>query len=306
MAKPPKPVPLWRRDLDKPGPEPMAIAEATIDVTEPEGPAGAWRGPAVPLGAWREGAIKSKRPLCEICREREVPASRGHSKTCSDDCGRELTRRRERKWSKDNWDKIYVPHPSEPVEKKCVDCGNKFETMPRGNSERCPDCRRKRRNDQQNVRYDANIEAKRKDQRDRRAANPGKARARARRYYHLDAKEINASRKVSRKAKRKPRELWRKYCQSYFDHWKVGGKVPEACPKLECQEAKLSARREANRKTRKLWCKYCQSYFEHSGCGKAPEACPKLECQEAKLAAKAAADLIRIREWKRQNAMRKK
>jgi hypothetical protein len=217
-----------------------------VETLRREGPAGAWRGPEVPPGAWREGVIKSKRPLCKICREREVPASRGHSKTCSDECGKELERRRDNKPSrKKRRREIYVPHPSEPVEKKCVDCGDKFFSMPRGNSQRCTDCRRKRRNKQQNASYAANIEDERKYQRDRRAANPKKARTRARGYYRLDAEKIRPAQNARRKAKRKPRKLWCKYCQSYFDHWKPGTE-PEACPKPECQEAKLAARAAAD------------------------------------------------------------
>ena len=99
MAKPTKEVPVWRRDLENPDATPvLAIVEAAAtNVVEPEGPAGAWRGPAVPPGAWREGVIKSKRPLCEICRKSEVPASRGHSKTCSPECGKALEKRRDQK-----------------------------------------------------------------------------------------------------------------------------------------------------------------------------------------------------------------
>ena len=226
------------------------VEAVSIDTVEPAGPPGAWRGPAVPPGAWREGVIETKRPLCEICREREVPASRGHSKTCSDECGDELTRRRDRKPArKARRREIYVPHPSEPVEKECVDCDGKFFSMPRGKAERCEDCRRKRRNEQQNARNAASPaekrEAKRKDARDRHAANLEEDNLYKRRIWQLDGDKLRPAQNARRKANRKPRRLWCKYCQSYFDHWKPG-KEPEACPKPECQEAKLAARAAAS------------------------------------------------------------
>jgi hypothetical protein len=39
----------------------------------------------------------------------------------------------------------------------------------------------------------------------------------------------------------KPRKLWCKYCESYFER-RGSGRAPEACPKPKCQEAKLAKR----------------------------------------------------------------
>jgi hypothetical protein len=243
MAKSPKEVPLWRRELDNPAAVPAIVVAAEI-ATEPN----VSDLPATPLGIWREGIVKKeKRPICAICRKNEVPASRPHSKTCSPECGKALERRRDNKPARKARRKALrreknALHPKGPVEKNCIDCGDKFTLKPRGKATRCEDCRRKRRNDQQNVRYHADVEAKRKDARDRRAANPEKFRRRARGYYRLDAKKIRPAQNARRKAKREPRELWCKYCQSYFEHMKPG-RAPEACPKPKCQEAKLAARK---------------------------------------------------------------
>jgi hypothetical protein len=224
-----------------------SVETAAIDAVEvePAGPPGAWRGPAVPPGAWREGVIKSKRPLCEICREREVPATRGHSKTCSDECGDELTRRRDRKPErKARRREIYVPHPALPRQELCA-CGNEFTFYPKSPRDICPDCRHKKRMKQQCVRYHDDLEAKRDYHRNWRAANRKELSKRKRKLWHLDGEENCAKQNARRKAKRKPRKLWCKYCQSYFDHWKPGTE-PEACPKPECQEAKLAARAAAD------------------------------------------------------------
>jgi hypothetical protein len=232
MAKPAKPVPAWRHDLEKPpGSAPdMVIADtAAPDVVDLKLPA----GPAV----WRNGVIKPRRKLCVICRRREVPASRGHSKTCSPECGKELERRRDKKPErKARRREIYVPHPSVARKEICTDCGNEFLMMPRGASERCPDCRHERRMAQQRDRWHANAEEKQAYLRDWRAANREEVRTRARRIYHLDAEKIRPYQNARRNAKRKPRDLTCQCCGGDFQHRKPGT-APMACPKPECQEA---------------------------------------------------------------------